>query len=235
MPATDDRLAAGAGVMTAVLWAPMGLVIPELPDLADATGVSEFYAAHGTAMTAILASVSGGLGFALLFLGNLIARLRLLEASAAWTWALMGSALMFLTALCAALGVDAAAVLLYGHVPADTIWALHAVAFLLAAPAAGAGTAFFVAAAALAVRDAALPRWSGWIATLGAVVNAGALAGFFERDGPLNAGNGLIGGLAAPVAAWIVWILALSWAWFRDDARGAATARGSGRVPTEGT
>jgi len=216
MRSADSSVAAGAGLAAALLWAPMGIVIPSLPDLSDASGISRFYADHAGAMEAILASVSAGLGFVLVFLGNLVARLQRARAGSAWTWALAGAALMFLTALCAALGVDAAAVLLHDRVTPDTTWALHAAAFLLAAPAAGAGTAFFVAAAVLALRDGALPAWAGWLAVLGAVINAGALGGFFARGGALNAGNGAVGGLAGPVAAWTVWILAVSWVWYAE-------------------
>ena len=74
----------------------------------------------------------------LTFLGYLVEELRSRQAGA-WTWVALGSALMFTTCLNVALGLDAAAVLLHGDVGAETVQALHSAAFLLAAPATGAG------------------------------------------------------------------------------------------------
>ena len=72
---------------------------------------------------------------------------------------MLGSALMFMTALNVALGLDIAGGLLVDADPSST-YALHTAAFLLAAPAAFAGVAFFVAVAAFAFQTGALPRWS---------------------------------------------------------------------------
>jgi hypothetical protein len=206
---TPLRLGAMAGLAMAAFWAPMALVILELPSLDSTVAVDNIYAEHGDLMTVILCSVSLGFIFFLIFLGTLVEDLRS-GAGSAWTWIAFGSALMFTTALNVALGLDAAAVLLHGSAGADTVWTLHSAAFLLAAPAAGAGVAFFVAAAVLAFAGERLPAWSGWLALLAVAINAGALGGFFALDGPLNSGNGLIAGLAGPVLVWLVWIVAVS-------------------------
>jgi hypothetical protein len=44
----------------AVLWAPIALVIPELPNLSSPGEINSFYAEHGHTMKFILASVSLG-------------------------------------------------------------------------------------------------------------------------------------------------------------------------------
>ena len=123
---------------------------------------------------------------------------------------------MLMTALSVALGLDAAAVLLHTQVTGQTVLALHSAAFLLAAPAAGAGIAFFLGAGAASFGGRGLPAWSGWLAAVGGIVNAGALAGFCSLSGIWNSGNGLVGGLVGPVLAWLVWIVAVSFSWLRS-------------------
>jgi hypothetical protein len=211
----STRLGALAGLVMAALWAPIALVIPELPSLDSATAIDSFYSEHGELMKVILCSVSLGFIFFLIFLGTLVEELRS-RAGGAWTWVALGAALMFTTALNVALGLDAAAALLHRSAGAETVWALHSAAFLLAAPAAGAGVAFFVAAAALGLGGRRLPAWSGWLAVAAVVINAGALGGFFALDGPLNSGNGLIAGLVGPVLVWLVWIVGISVSWLRQ-------------------
>lgn len=122
---------------------------------------------------------------------------------------------MFATALAVALGLDAAAVLLFGRASPETIWALHSAAFLLAAPAADAGTAFFVAVGALAFAERVWGAGFGWLAVVAALVNLAAITGFFAVSGAANSGNGVVAGLAGPVAAWLIWIVAVSISWLR--------------------
>lgn len=205
------RQGAVAGIVMALLWAPMALVIPELPNLASATEIDRFYAEHAETMKIILASVSLGFMPLLFFLGALIEETRVRSSS--WTWMAFASALMFMTALSVALGIDAAAVLLSEEVSSETVWALHSAGFLLAAPAAGSGAGFFVAVAALTFHFDTWPRAFGWLAVVGAAVNLGALGGFFSPTGALNSGNGLLGGLAGPVGVWVLWIVAVSVSW----------------------
>jgi hypothetical protein len=190
----------------------MAWVIPEFPDLAGPRGIETFYAEHADTMRLILVSVSVGFITFLVFLGRLVVELACRESG--WTWTALGGALMFMTALCVALGVDAAAVLLFERASLEAVWVSHSVAFLLAAPAAGAGTAFFIAVAALAF-EGRWPRSFGWLAVVGVLINLAAAAGFLSLTGAPNSGNGLLGGLAGPVTIWVVWILAVSVRWLR--------------------
>ena len=125
---------------------------------------------------------------------------------------------MFMTALNVAIGLTMAGGLLLELSPGATAL-LHTAGFVLAAPAAFAGVAFFVAVADIAFRTAALPRWSGWLAVAGALANAGAVLGALSLTGPLNSGNGLVGGITAPLAAFVAWIFGVSVWWLRQAPR----------------
>ena len=57
---------------------------------------------------------------------------------------------------------------------------------------------------------------------LGVIANVGAVLGIFLLRGPLNSGNGVIGGVAAPLGLYRVWILAVSLWWLPRDAVTAA-------------
>jgi hypothetical protein len=59
---------------------------------------------------------------------------------------------------------------------------------------------------------------------IGAVANVGALGGVASLQGPLSSGNGLIGGTAAPLGIYVLWILAVSLSWLGEGARTAVTA-----------
>lgn len=206
------RTGALAGVAVALFWAPMALVIPFFPELAEPAEVATFYADHASTMRFIIASIAVGLIAFLIFVGRLI--VELLPGGSGWLWTALASALMFMTAFCIAIGVDAAAVLLSEDVAPEIVWVLHTVAFLLAAPGAGAfGTTFFIAMAALTFAGA-WPRSVGWLAVVGAVINLAALGGLFSLAGAMNSGNG-VGSLTGPVVIWLVWIIAVSVRWLR--------------------
>jgi hypothetical protein len=75
-----------------------------------------------------------------------------------------------------------------------------------------------------------LPRWSGWLALVGVVANVGAVGGVGTLTGPWNSGNGVLGGIAAPLGLLVVWILAVSVWWLRepdDRSRVLAVAEGA--------
>ena len=193
----------------------MALVIPRLPDLDSAADVERFWDDNNGLMQAVFLSVSVGFLFFLTFLGALVGRLRASEASEALTWTAFGSALMFMTALNVALGLDIAGGLLVDADPAST-YALHTAAFLLAAPAAFAGAAFFVAIAVFTWETGVFPRWSAWVAVVGVLANAGAVFGTLTLTGPFNSGNGIVGGIAAPLGLYLVWVFAISVWWIRS-------------------
>lgn len=56
------------------------------------------------------------------------------------------------------------------------------------------------------------------VAVPGALANVGAVGGVLSLTGPLNSGNGLIGGIALPLGMWLVWILLASITWLRKPA-----------------
>lgn len=225
-PMSSSRLGPASGVLLCVLWTPMLLVVPRLPDLGSSTEIDRFYRENGELLKVVLLFVSIGFLFLLCFLGALVERLRQAERSGPMTWVAFGSALMFMTALAIALGLVATARLLSGTTTPEIVHALHGTAFVLAAPVAVAGTAFFVAVAQLSFQAAAFPRSLAWIAVIAAMANLGALGGICSLTGPLNSGNGVIGGIAAPILAWITWIL-LSSLWLLTP-RAAASRRSSG-------
>jgi hypothetical protein len=225
------RLGPVSGLLLCLLWAPMALVIPRLPDLGSAADVERFWRDNSGLMQVVLLSVSVGFLFFLTFLGALVGRLRASESSEALTWTAFGSSLMFMTALNVSIGLDAAARLLLEDGPPGSTYALHTAGFVLAAPAAFAGVGFFVAVAALTFTAAVLPRWLGWLAGVGAVANVGAVGGVLSLTGPLNSGNGALGGIAAPLGMYMVWIFCASLWWLRTDF--ATGHRGRVRVATQ--
>ena len=190
----------------------MAIVIPRLPDLGSAQRVEAFWRANQQLMQGVILSISVGFLFLLLFLGALIELLRTAGAPGAAIWAAFASALMFMTALNIALGLDIAGGLLVDTLPSAT-YALHTAAFLLAAPAALAGAGFFVAVAGIVWDTGVLPRWTAWLAVVGVVANVGAVFGTLSLTGPLNSGNGIVGGIAAPVGIYLLWIFSVSLWW----------------------
>lgn len=113
---------------------------------------------------------------------------------------------------------DIAGGLLVDADPAST-YGLHTAAFLLAAPAAFAGAALFVAIAVVSWEAKLFPWWSGWIAVVGVVVNASAVLGIFTLSGPLNSGNGIVGGITGPLGLYLVWVFSVSVWWMRGTFR----------------
>jgi hypothetical protein len=205
-----------SGLLLCVTWAPMAIAIPRLPDLGSAPEVEAFWRENQGVMQGIVLSVSVGFLFLLAFLGALIERLSTVPGARAITWTVFASALMFMTALNVALGLDIAGGLLVEKDPAST-YALHTAGFLLAAPAAFAGTAFFVAIVAITWETGVFPWWSAWLAIVGVLANVGAVLGILSLTGPLNSGNGIVGGIAAPLGVYLVWIFAVSVWWLRSE------------------
>jgi len=204
-----------SGLLACLLWAPIGLLVPQLPDLGSSAAIEHFYRTHEDLLKLVILLASCGFFFLLWFFGALVERLRRAEGTGPLTWVAFGSGLMFMTSFNIAVGLVAAAGLLSNTNAAAMTSTLHTVAFVLAAPVAPAGTAFFVAVAALAFATAVFPRWLAAASGIAALANLGALGGIFSLTGPLNSGNGLIGGIAAPILAWVLWILLASLWWLR--------------------
>jgi hypothetical protein len=216
------------GVLLCISWAPMAIAIPRLPDLDSAVEVQQFWEDNLPLMRVVIASVSVGFLFLLVFLGGLAERLR--RSSGALAFTAFGSAVMFITALNVALGLDMASGLLQEAGSGESSYALHTAAFLLAAPAAPVGAAFFVAVAAAAFRSDVFPRPIGWLAVIGVAANIGALGGVVSLEGPLNSGNGVIGGIAAPLGLYLAWILTVSLWWLahQGESRRQPSRSGAG-------
>ena len=213
-----DRWGPVSGLLLCVTWAPMAMAIPRLPDLGSSHDVQAFWRTNQQLMQLVILSVSVGFLFFLVFLGALIELIRTVADADATSWIVLGSGLMFMTALNVALGLDIAGGLLVGVDPAST-YGLHTAAFLLAAPAAFAGAAFFLAITVITWESTVFPRWSGWIAVVGVLVNAGAVLGVFTLTGPLNSGNGVVGGIAGPLGLYLVWVFTISVWWIRRTSR----------------
>jgi hypothetical protein len=216
-----DRWGPFSGLLLCITWAPMAIAIPRLPDLDSSHDVQEFWRTNQGLMQGVILSVSAGFFFLLVFLGALVELVRSVHGAVAAAWILLGSALMFMTALNVALGLDIAAGLLLGSDPGST-YALHAAAFLLAAPASFAGATFFVAIVLVAWEAGIFPRWLAWIAVVGVLANAGTVLGIFTLTGPLNSGNGIVGGIAAPLGMYLVWVFAVSVWWIRRPSENRA-------------
>ena len=72
---------------------------------------------------------------------------------------------------------------------------------------------------ALSGDTGALPRWTAWLAIVGVVANVGAVFGTLSLTGPLNSGNGIVGGIAAPVGVYLLWIFSVSLWWLIEQKR----------------
>jgi hypothetical protein len=227
---TGERLGPVSGLLLCLCWSPMALAIPRLPDLGSQAAVEQFWRDNNDLMQFVIVSVSVGYLFLLFFLGALTARLRAVDRSETLTWTAFGSALMFMTLLNAAVGLDAAAGLLLADGPPGATYSLHAAGFILAAPATFAGFAFFAAVALLALSRGALPRWIGWLAVVGAAANIGTIGGNVTLTGPGNSGNGAVGGIAAPLGLYVFWILCVSVWWLRQPSPASLDGSAVGRA-----
>jgi hypothetical protein len=209
-----ERWGPVSGLLLCATWAPMALVIPRLPDLGSAESVQVFWRANQPLMQGVILSLSVGFLFLLVFLGALVELVRSVPGAGAVGWIVLGSAVMFMTALNVALGLDIAGGLIVDIDSAGT-YTLHTAAFLLAAPAAFAGATFFVAIAVFTWETGVLPRWSAWLAVVGVAGNVGAVFGILALTGPLNSGNGIVGGIAAPLGMYLLWVCSASLWWLR--------------------
>jgi hypothetical protein len=196
--------------------------VPGFPDLRSEEVVIGFWSTDLDLMRAVVLSVSVGYLFLLVFLGALAARLGVDPEVRVWSYTAVGAALMFTTALNVAVGLVMAGGMVAATDPSSA-YALHVGGFVLAAPAAFAGVAFFVAVAVVAFGSDVLPRWSGWLALAGVVANAGAIGVVGTSTGPWNSGNGVIGGIAAPLGLFLVWIFTVSVWWWREPAGAPGT------------
>jgi hypothetical protein len=131
-----SRFGALSGVLLAVAWAPMGLVVGVLPELDSAAEIDTFFSENGDLMKVVIACVGVGFFCFLSFLAALAQHLHVAESGGVLKWLALTSALMFMTLFNAAVGLDAAAGLLHETSTPEVTHGLHTAAFVLAAPAA---------------------------------------------------------------------------------------------------
>src|SRR5215207_141128 len=161
-----SRFGALSGVLLAVAWAPMGLVVGDLPELDSAAEIDTFFSESGDLLKVVIACVGVGFFCFLSFLAALAQHLHVAEGGGVLKWLALTSALMFMTLFNAAVGLDAAAGLLHETSTPEVTHALHTAAFVLAAPAALVGVAFFVAVAAAAFESGPSPGgWAGRVSS----------------------------------------------------------------------
>lgn len=86
MTARWSRWGATGGVVLCLLWAPMGLIVPQLPDLGSPAAIEHFHRSHEALLKAVLLLASCGFFFLLCFLGALVERLRRAEGAGPLTW-----------------------------------------------------------------------------------------------------------------------------------------------------
>ncbi len=92
-----SRWGATSGVIVCLLWAPISLIVPQLPDLGSPARIERFYRSHQDLLKAVILLASCGFFFLLCFLGALVERLRRAEGAGPLTWIAFGSGLMFMT------------------------------------------------------------------------------------------------------------------------------------------
>jgi hypothetical protein len=206
----SSRWRAASGIVLCGLWAPMLLIVPKLPDLNSSVQIVHFYRGEADVVRVVVLLASVGLLFFVAFLGVLVDWLRRAAGTAWLIWTAVASAVVFITVLAIALGLVATAALLSPSSSPQITRALHAAAFVSAAPVAPVGAAFFTAIGMLSFRSGAFSRGLAWASVAAAVANLGAVGGVLSLSGPLNSGNGAVAGIAAPILAWVVWILLAS-------------------------
>jgi hypothetical protein len=212
---------AASGVVLAVLWAPMGVIVWQLPHLSSAAEIERFYRSHAALLKVALGLASVGFFFFLTFLGVLVERLRQREGSGPLTWDRLWERADVHDLAQSRLGLGRSRPVAVGGQHLGHSTGVHAAHRRIRGRRPGRARRHHLLCrrCGLSFRAGAFPRWLAWTAVLAAVVNVGALGGIFSLTGPLNAGDGAIGGPAAPILAWVVWILLASIVMLRESRR----------------
>lgn len=141
-------------------------------------------------------------------LGWLTAVIRRAEGIGPYTWITFGAELMFMTVFNVEIGVWATAHLLAGRIGDEALYVLHVAGFVIAAPVAFAGMAYFVAIIALQRATKMFPTYLVVIAAIAVAGNLCAAGGLFTVSGPFNAASGVVA-IGGPMITWSLWYGAL--------------------------
>jgi hypothetical protein len=169
-------------------------------------------------------------------LGWLTAVIRRAEGEGPYAWITFGAELMFMTVFNVEIGVWATAHLLADRIGDEALYVLHVAGFVIAAPVACAGMAYFAAIIGLQRATKMFPSYLVTIAALAILGNLCAIGGLFTVSGPLNAASGVIA-IGGPMVAWSLWYGALPGWYVRyqslPDARSTRgeTAHENVRIP----
>ncbi|MUM17612.1 hypothetical protein FZI91_15565 [Mycobacterium sp. CBMA271] len=145
-------------------------------------------------------------------LGWLTTVIRRAEGEGPYAWITFGAELMFMTVFNVEIGVWATAHLLADRISDEALYVLHVAGFVIAAPVAFAGVAYFAAILGLQRATKIFPSYLVVISALAIVGNLCAIGGLFTVSGPLNAASGVIA-IGGPMVAWSLWYGALP-GWF---------------------
>lgn len=194
-------LAAFAGIVAGALIAPPLWNAPD--STASAESIVTYVQADRDRFLVSLFVYGIGMGLFLWFAAGLAVRLRsAAPARTAWvaTFACGAIALVVLVLVAfAPAGVNA-----YRAQPAAIGQALYDLTFALLAIS-GIPTALCMGAyAALVLPDGALPRWTGWLALLGALAHVAIAASMLGPSGFLSLEGGVIVAVPATLFAWIL-------------------------------
>ncbi|MBN7304431.1 hypothetical protein IUQ79_21260 [Mycobacteroides abscessus subsp. bolletii] len=198
----------GAGAVIAATF----VVLSVFPDASDRGEVRDFYGDWSSWILLGLVAFTAFFLAQLWSLGWLTAVIRRAEGEGPYAWITFGAEMMFMTVFNVEFGMWATAHLLAGRISDETLYVFHVAGFVIAAPVAFAGMAYFAAIIGLQRVTKMFPTYLVVIAVLAIPGNLCAIGGLFTVSGPFNAANGLIA-IGGPMVVWSLWYGALP-GWF---------------------
>ncbi len=214
----NSRLADAVGITgAAIVIVATLLALSVFPDASARNPVRDFYNHWSAWVLFGLVALTVFFFGQIWSLGWLTAAIRRVEGIGPYTWITFGAELMFMTVFNVEIGVWATAHLLADRIGDEALYVLHVAGFVIAAPVAFAGMAYFAAIIALQRATSMFPTYLVVIAAVAVVGNFGAVGGLFTVSGPLNAANGAIA-IGGPMLVWSLWYGALPGWYVRHQA-----------------